>query len=74
VGIEQQPMTLNYFIGNDPAGWHTNIPTFMGVVYQQLYPGIDLRYDTIDGQMKGTYIVAPGIRPEQIRWRYDGPT
>ena len=34
----------NYFIGNDPAQWHTNIPTFARVRYAEVYPGIDLVY------------------------------
>ena len=33
---------INYFIGNDPSAWRTNVPTHARVRYQALYPGIDL--------------------------------
>lgn len=71
-GTERLPGIVNYFMGDDPARWRTNLPTYTGIVYQQLYPGIDLRYDGIDGVLKGTYIVAPGADPTRIRWQYDG--
>lgn len=37
-----------------------------------MHPGVDLRYDGNDGQLKATYTVAPGADPSTIRWRYDG--
>jgi hypothetical protein len=39
---------------------------------QDLYAGIDLRYDGTGGTLKGTYRVAPAADPQQIRWRYEG--
>jgi hypothetical protein len=71
-GAERLPGIANYLIGNDPAKWRTNVPTYAGVVYKGLYPGVDLRYDGTEGQMKGTYTVAPGADPTRIRWRYSG--
>jgi hypothetical protein len=32
----------NYFIGNDPERWRTDVPTFGKVRYENAYPGIDL--------------------------------
>lgn len=71
---EQLPGVVNYFTGRDPAAWRTNVPTYAGVVYQQLYPGIDLRYDGTSGRLKGTYVVAPGADPGRIRWQHAGAT
>jgi hypothetical protein len=71
-GAERLSGIVNYFIGNDPAKWRTNLPTYAGVVYRELYPRIDLHYDGTEGTLKGTYIVAPGADPGRIRWRYDG--
>ncbi len=73
-GDERLPGIVNYFTGNDPAKWQTNLPTYAGVVYRELYPGIDLQYDGTEGLLKGTYTVAPGADPSRIRWRYDGAT
>jgi uncharacterized repeat protein (TIGR02543 family) len=72
LGEEQLPGIVNYFIGDDPANWHANIPTYASIVYEQLYPGIDLFYNGSQSVLKGTYVVAPGADPGDIRWRYDG--
>ncbi|MEP7290092.1 MAG: SBBP repeat-containing protein [Chloroflexota bacterium] len=71
-GTELLPGIVNEFIGNDPTQWHSNIPTYAGVVYKDLYPGIDLRYDGHTGLLKGTYTVAPHADPTLIRWQYGG--
>ena len=34
--------SVNYFIGNDPAGWRPNVPVWAGVRYVDIYPGVDL--------------------------------
>jgi len=34
--------SVNYFIGNEPAQWQTNVPVWSGVRYRNLYPGLDL--------------------------------
>src|SRR5262249_40409913 len=41
-GLDALPGKANYFIGNDPTKWHTDISTFGRVAYQDVYPGIDL--------------------------------
>ena len=33
-GEEQLPGTANYFFGNDPAKWHTSVPTYAKVRYR----------------------------------------
>jgi hypothetical protein len=43
-GVDPLVTKVNYFLGNDPAKWHTNIPTFGKVQYDDVYPGIDLVY------------------------------
>jgi hypothetical protein len=74
VNAEKLPGTVNYFIGNQPSNWHTDLPTYAGIVYEQLYPGIDLHYDGSQKMLKGTYTVAPHANPSNIRWRYEGVT
>ena len=71
-GADQLPGIANFFIGSDPSQWHTNVPTYGGVAYRDLYPGIDLSYTGYVGVLKGTYTVAPGADPALIRWRYTG--
>jgi uncharacterized repeat protein (TIGR01451 family) len=62
----------NLYLGDDPALWGTGLDTFGGVTYRELYPGIDLAYEGLDGQLKGNYLLAPGANPALIRWRYTG--
>ncbi len=66
------PGVVNYMHSHNAAGWDTNIPTYRDIHYHEIYPGIDLRYDGINGTLKSTYTVAPYANPETIRWRYQG--
>jgi hypothetical protein len=71
-GATRQRGYLNYLKGRDRSGWHSHVPLWGSVVYQQLWPGIDLRYDTRPTGVKGTYVIAPGSDPSLISWRYPG--
>ena len=60
-GAEDLPGKVNYFIGNDPKKWRTNVPTYARVKYQGVYPGIDLvYYGNQGGQLEYDFAVAPG--------------
>ena len=71
-GEERLPGTANYFLGNDPAKWHANIPTFTRVRYREVYPGVDLVYYGNQRQLEYDFILAPGARGEAIRLRFEG--
>lgn len=70
-GAEPQPGLFHSYRGQH-AAWREGLPTYAALVYRELYPGVDLRYDGRDGALKGTYTVAPGADPARIRWRYEG--
>ncbi len=55
----------NYFIGNDSTKWARNCRIYQGVTYKNIYPGIDLRYYTDNGNLKYDLIIHPGADPEQ---------
>jgi hypothetical protein len=63
---------VNYFIGNDPTKWVTDLPTYHEVVYRELWPGIDLLVTEKSGRLKSEFIVKPGANIEDIRLRYRG--
>jgi YD repeat-containing protein len=71
--LDQLPGKANYFIGRDPGGWRTGIPTFEKVEYSNVYPGIDLIYYGKQGQLEFDYAVAPGADPNLIRLHFDSP-
>jgi hypothetical protein len=70
--LEKQPGISNYFIGNDPSKWRTNIPNYGRVALRNVYPGIDLIFYGKDRQLEYDWAVAPGADPKQIRVRWGG--
>ena len=62
----------NYFIGNDPEKWWTNIPTYAKVKYEGIYSGIDLVYYGNQRQLEYDFIVAPGADPHRIQFDVRG--
>ena len=72
VGEDPLPGRVNYFLGNDPAQWHTNIATYAKVEYQQVYPGINLDYYGSGQGLEYDFVVAPGADPGQIRLGFVG--
>ena len=74
VGTDPLPGRINMQRGKDTRTWRTNIPTYGGVTYQTIYPGIDLHFDGQGQQLKRTYSVAPGADVSRIQWKYTGHT
>jgi hypothetical protein len=71
-GLDELPGKSNYFIGNDPAKWRTNVPTYGKVRYENVYSGIDLLYYGNQRQLEYDFIVAPGADPRAIRLAVEG--
>ena len=59
-GTKLLPGKVNYFIGNDPQKWRTDIPTYEAVRYQGVYPGVDLLFYGREQRLEYDFIVAPG--------------
>jgi hypothetical protein len=71
-GLEPQPMQTNYLLGKDPARWHTGVPHYARVRYEEVYPGIDLVYRGNQRQLEYDFVVAPGADPKRIRLAFEG--
>ncbi len=66
-GAEELPGKSNYFIGNDPQKWRTNVPNYSKVRYQGVYPGVDLvYYGNQGGRLEYDFVVAPGADPSVV--------
>lgn len=63
----------NYYLAHCPNGI-LNVPEYGEIIYQNVYPNIDLRYYYKDNQLKYEFIVYPGGDPSQIKFRYNGST
>lgn len=59
-GLDQLPGKSNYFVGNNPKKWRTNVPNYARVKYQNVYPGIDLVYYGNHGELEYDWVLAPG--------------
>jgi uncharacterized repeat protein (TIGR01451 family) len=73
LGTDLLPGKSNYFIGNDPAKWHHDIPQFARVRYENVYPGINLVFYGNQGQLEYDFQVAPGANPARAELEFDGP-
>ena len=74
IGLEALPSRSNYFIGDDAAHWQTGVPHYAKLLYEDIYPGIDLLYYwSADGSLEYDFVVEPGADPDAIQLRFDGP-
>ena len=73
-GIGLLPGRINYFVGDDPSQWQTDVKTYAAVEYQSVYSGIDFRYYGNDQHLEYDFIVRPGGDPGVIVLAFDGST
>ncbi|HEY6339679.1 MAG TPA: SBBP repeat-containing protein, partial [Candidatus Sulfotelmatobacter sp.] len=71
-GTDLLPGKSNYFLGNDPAKWRSDVPQFARVSYEDIYPGINLVFYGNQGQLEYDFKVAPGADPSQAQLEFDG--
>lgn len=72
-GLEEQPGRNNYFIGGDSRQWITGVPAYSKVMYEQVWPGVDLVWHGAGQQLEHDFRLSPGADPAQIRLSFDGP-
>jgi hypothetical protein len=71
-GVERLATTSNYFAGDDPTAWHTDVPSYARVRYTEVYPGIDLVYYGKQRRLEYDFVVAPGSDPDVIHVAFRG--
>jgi hypothetical protein len=71
-GVDELSGKNNYFIGNDPAMWRTDVSNYEKVKIEDVYPGIDLVYYGNQRQLEYDWIVRPGADPKTIHFVVDG--
>lgn len=72
VGTDQLPGKVNYYIGNDPSRWRTNVSTYEKVKVDQVYPGIDLVYYGNQKSLEYDFVVSPSADPDRIQMDVEG--
>jgi len=66
------PGVAHYFTGSDESDWITDVPTYEGIAYDNVLPGIDLFYSGTEGILKREFLLEAGIAPEAIVLVYEG--
>ena len=66
------PGYLNYFLGNDPEKWASQVLGYNEILYKEVYPNIDLKYYSHYGSIKYDWIIKPGGKIEDIKMEYEG--
>ena len=72
IAEDPQAGKVNYYLGNDPAKWHSNIPLFGRVNYKNIYPGVSLAFHGAAKQFEFDYLVSPGADPKVIALGFQG--
>lgn len=62
----------NYFIGNNPANWRTQVPMFGMVTHKNVYDNIDLVIYSQKHSFKYDFVVAAGADPGKIALQFEG--
>jgi hypothetical protein len=71
-GGDQLPGKVNYFIGNNPKNWLTDVPSYARVKYAGIYPGVDLVFYGNQRRLEYDFVVAPGADPKVIELSLKG--
>ncbi|MBI3280141.1 MAG: SBBP repeat-containing protein, partial [Acidobacteria bacterium] len=67
------PGHSNYFIGSDAHRWVRNVPQYSSVRFEQVYPGVHVRYRASGSNLKYDVTVEPGADPAAVRLVFDTP-
>jgi len=63
------PTVVNYFIGGNRERWQTNLKTYQSVLYENLFPGIDLKFYGRNRDIECDWTVRPGARVGDIHFQ-----
>jgi hypothetical protein len=69
---DRLPGISNYFIGNNPRKWVTDVPQYRQVRFRGVYPGIDLVYYGNRQKVEYDFIVGAGVDPARIGMSWEG--
>jgi hypothetical protein len=69
---DRLPGISNYFIGNNPRKWVTDVPQYRQVRFRGIYPGIDLIYYGNQQKVEYDFIVGAGVDPSRIDMSWEG--
>ncbi len=69
---DKAPNYNNYFIGNDPSKWSSEVGLYAAVNYKNIYPDIDIDAYQQGQNFKYDFIIAEGGNPAKIKMEFNG--
>jgi hypothetical protein len=70
-GIGHRYESTQIYKGNDRAKWRTNIPSFTGIRYANVWPRIDIEFSEEGDRFQQRIVLHPGADPADIRFEGD---
>jgi gliding motility-associated-like protein len=71
-GVYKNKGAFNFIYGQNPEKWIGNVSAYGSIKADQLYKGIDLKMYVNSETVKYDFVVAPGVNPKIIKWKYEG--
>ncbi len=71
-GKDETPTRINYFKGNDPSQWKTDIATYAELNFGEVYEKIDFRLHSYGNNVEKLFTIHPGGKVENIKLGVDG--
>src|SRR3989339_541828 len=71
-GEDPSVIKVNYFKGNDPSKWKTNVSTYNLVNLGEIYKGIELKLKAYGDNVEKLFCVKPKSNPDQIKVQLSG--
>ncbi len=73
-GVERRAARYNYFLGDDSSKWREGVPAFGGVVWRDLYDGIDMVVHRRGDRFEYDLVLAAGTQLDCVTVACEGAT
>lgn len=69
--LEPQDSRTNYFLGNDPQSWRREVVRYGLLMYENIYPGVNVACHGMENELACAFVVEPGVDPDVIRLQFE---
>jgi hypothetical protein len=73
IGVGELPHRTSFFMGNIPEDWTTGVPSYSEVVFESVYPNIDMLVHFEGASLRCDFMVHPGGDPSDIVLSHENP-
>ena len=71
-GSESSPTAVNYFMGDNPKDWRSNIQSYNIITLGEVWEGVTVNLKANSKNIEKLFVVSPDGNPESIRFSVDG--